>query len=75
MTNTVPPLPITYTLSFVNALSTGGTIAPSFFASDATVAFSKASITVPAHGEAELHRDDHAAQLDRRSASTAATSC
>ena len=46
--------PITYTLSFVNSLSTGGTIAPSFFASDATVAFDKASITVPAHGEADF---------------------
>jgi subtilisin family serine protease len=38
---------VTYNLSFVNALSTGGTIAPSFFASNATVAFSQASVTVP----------------------------
>lgn len=43
--------PVTYNLSYVNALSTGGTITPSFFASDATVTFSQSSITVPAHGE------------------------
>jgi hypothetical protein len=43
--------PVTYNLSYVNALSTGGTIAPSFFASDAAVTFNQSSITVPAHEE------------------------
>jgi minor extracellular serine protease Vpr len=43
--------PVTYNLSFVNALSTGGTITPSFFTSDATVAFSQPSVTVPARSE------------------------
>ncbi len=42
---------VTYDVSFVNALSTGGTITPSFTTSDATVTFSESSITVPAHGE------------------------
>ena len=41
---------VTYDLSYVNALSTGGTIAPSFYLSDATVAFGAPSITVPAGG-------------------------
>jgi minor extracellular serine protease Vpr len=44
--------PVTYNLSFVNALSTGGTITPSFFGSNATVAFSQPSVTVPGRGEA-----------------------
>ncbi len=44
--------PITYDLSYVNALSTGGVIAPSFLQSDATVAFSAPSVTVPAFGTA-----------------------
>jgi subtilisin family serine protease len=43
--------PATFNLSFVNALSTGGVITPSFALSDASVAFSSPSITVPAHGE------------------------
>jgi subtilisin family serine protease len=47
----VASTPVTYDLSFVNALSTGGTITPSFFTSNATVAFSAASITVPAKSE------------------------
>ncbi len=39
----------TYDLSYVNALSTGAsTFAPGFFSSDATVAFSSSSVTVPA---------------------------
>ena len=37
---------ITYQLSYVNALSTGGTITPTFFASDATVTFDQPSITI-----------------------------
>jgi subtilisin family serine protease len=41
---------VTYDLSFVNALSTGGVIAPSFFTSDAYVEFGDASVTVaPGH--------------------------
>ena len=41
--------PVTYDLSFVNALSTGGsTFAPGFSTSDASVAFSSSSVTVPA---------------------------
>ncbi|OGN98829.1 MAG: hypothetical protein A2Z71_04100 [Chloroflexi bacterium RBG_13_50_21] len=39
---------VTYDLSYINALSTGGLIAPSFFLSDATVSFDQASVTVPA---------------------------
>ncbi|MFZ2508368.1 MAG: S8 family serine peptidase, partial [Steroidobacteraceae bacterium] len=38
---------VTYDLSYVNALSTGGVINPSFFFSDASVAFSTPSVTVP----------------------------
>jgi hypothetical protein len=43
---------VTYDLSFVNALSTGGVITPTFFLSDASVAFSSSSVTVPAGGTA-----------------------
>jgi hypothetical protein len=46
--------PVTYNLSFVNALSTGGTITPTFSTSNATVAFSSASVVVPARGEASF---------------------
>lgn len=45
---------VTYDLSFVNALSTGGVITPSFFTSNATVTFSAASVTVPAGGTATV---------------------
>jgi minor extracellular serine protease Vpr len=41
---------VTYDLSYVNALSTGGVITPSFNASNATVAFALPSVTVPAGG-------------------------
>jgi subtilisin family serine protease len=41
---------VTYDLSYVNALSTGGTITPGYFLSDATVAFGAPSVTVPAGG-------------------------
>lgn len=41
---------VTYDLSYTNALSTGGVIAPSFFTSDASVSFNVASVTVPAGG-------------------------
>jgi minor extracellular serine protease Vpr len=46
---------VTYNLSFVNALSTGGsTFAPGFFLGNASVAFSAASLTVPAGGSASV---------------------
>jgi minor extracellular serine protease Vpr len=41
---------VTYDLSYVNALSTGGVITPQFFASDATVTFSSPSVTTPRNG-------------------------
>jgi subtilisin family serine protease len=41
---------VTYDLSFVNALSTGGVITPSFEDSDASVDFSVPTVTVPAGG-------------------------
>jgi subtilisin family serine protease len=44
--------PVTYDLSYVNALSTGGVITPSFHTSNATVAFSAPSVTVPGFGYA-----------------------
>lgn len=44
---------VTYNLSSVNALSTGAnTFTPAFFGGDAGVAFSAASVTVPANGSA-----------------------
>jgi hypothetical protein len=43
---------VTFNLSYVNALSTGGVITPGFYGSDATVAFSAPSVTVPAGGTA-----------------------
>jgi len=45
---------VTYGLSFVNALSTGGVIAPSFYLSNAIVSFSADSVTVLADGTATL---------------------
>jgi minor extracellular serine protease Vpr len=45
---------LTYDLSFVNALSTGGVITPSFFGSDAFVRFDVASVTVRAGGKARV---------------------
>jgi subtilisin family serine protease len=45
---------VTYDLSYVNALSTGGVITPSFFTSSASVAFSAPSVTVPAGGTASV---------------------
>ncbi len=47
--------PVTYNLSFVNALSTGQiTFTPSFFLSDASVAFGAASLTVPGNSTASV---------------------
>lgn len=46
---------VTYDLSFVNALSTGGsTFSPGFFLGNASVAFSSGSVTVPAGGSATV---------------------
>ena len=45
---------VTYNLSFVNALSTGGVITPSAYNSDASVSFSSNSVTVPAKGSATV---------------------
>jgi hypothetical protein len=45
---------VTYDLTSVNALSTGGVVTPSFFDSDASVAFSASSVTVPAGGKASV---------------------
>ena len=45
---------VTYDLSFENALSTGGVITPTFWDSDAEVAFSQSSVTVPAGRRATL---------------------
>lgn len=46
---------VTYNLSSVNALSTGAnTFTPAFNASNASVAFSAASVTVPANGSATV---------------------
>jgi subtilisin family serine protease len=42
---------VTYNLSYVNALSTGGVITPSFYLSDASVSFSSPTVMVPAKGE------------------------
>jgi hypothetical protein len=47
--------PVTYDLSSVNTVSTGGTITPSFFLSNASVIFSASSVTVPAGGSATVN--------------------
>ena len=41
-------------MSFENALSTGGVITPDFWGSDATVTFSKASLTIAGYDDAEV---------------------
>jgi minor extracellular serine protease Vpr len=47
---------VTYDLSYMNALSTGGIISPiGFYVSDATVAFSSPSVTVPGDGMATVY--------------------
>lgn len=48
------PVPVTYDLSFVNALSTGGVVSPTFVQSDASVAFSAPNVTVPAGSAATV---------------------
>lgn len=46
--------PVTYDLSYVNALSTSGINALSYFTSNASVTFSAPSVTVPAGGSASI---------------------
>jgi subtilisin family serine protease len=43
--------PVTYDLSYVNALSTSGTNSVGFWTSDATVSFSSSSVAVPAQSK------------------------
>ena len=45
---------VTYDLTSVNALSTGGVVTPTFTTSDAKVTFSASSVTVPAGGKASV---------------------
>ncbi len=45
---------VTYDLSSINALSTSGVITPGFTTSNASVAFSATSVTVPAGGSASV---------------------
>mgnify|MGYP001318642036 CR=1 FL=1 len=53
--------PVTYDITYVNALSTGGVITPSFFLSDAFVEFSESTITVPAYNKYTIEAYIHAA--------------
>jgi subtilisin family serine protease len=46
--------PVTYDLSYVNALSTGGVITPGFYLSDAVVHFNTESVTVPGRGATNI---------------------
>lgn len=48
-------VPVTYTLSFDNALSVGKTFAPAFYISDATVTFSSGSVTVGVGASASVN--------------------
>jgi len=54
LTNT-GPASVTYDLSSVNAISTGGVITASFYLSDAWVEFGATSVTVPAGGSATVN--------------------
>jgi minor extracellular serine protease Vpr len=45
---------VTYNVSYVNALSTGGTITPGFFGSDASVSFSETQLVIPKNVTAYL---------------------
>jgi subtilisin family serine protease len=53
--------PVTYDITYVNALSTGGVITPSFFTSDAYVEFSESTITVPQYNKYTIEAYIHAA--------------
>jgi minor extracellular serine protease Vpr len=52
---------VTYDLSYENALSTGGTITPSFYTSDASVAFSSPKVIAPAGGVGQISATIHPA--------------
>lgn len=54
-------MPVTYDITYVNALSTGGVMTPSFFTSDAYVEFSESTITVPAWNKYTIEAYIHAA--------------
>jgi subtilisin family serine protease len=47
-------VPVTFGVTYDNALSTGGVITPSFYGSDAGVSFSASSLTVAAGGTASV---------------------
>jgi minor extracellular serine protease Vpr len=47
--------PVTYDLSYINALSTGGVITPGFYGSNAIVHFSSESVTLPGRGAANIN--------------------
>lgn len=53
--------PVTYDITYVNALSTGGVITPSFWLSDAYVEFSETTITVPQYNKYTIEAYIHAA--------------
>jgi subtilisin family serine protease len=53
--------PVTYDITYVNALSTGGLIAPSFWLSDAFVTFSESTITVPQYNKYTIEASIHSA--------------
>jgi hypothetical protein len=53
--------PVTYDITYVNALSTGGVITPSFFLSDAYVTFSESTITVPQYNKYTIEAFIHSA--------------
>ncbi len=53
--------PVTYDITYVNALSTGGVITPSFYGSDAYVTFSESTITIPLYNKYTIEAFIHAA--------------
>ncbi len=53
--------PVTYDITFENALSTGGVITPSFWESDAFVTFSESTVTVPQYNKYTIEAFIHAA--------------
>jgi subtilisin family serine protease len=53
--------PVTYDITYENALSTGGVITPDFYLSDAYVTFSESTITVPRNNKYTIEAYIHAA--------------
>jgi hypothetical protein len=53
--------PVTYDITYENALSTGGVITPTFWDSDAYVTFSKSTITIPLGNKYTITAYIHAA--------------